>query len=328
MSARIAIAGVSERDIDLLLLEEFQSSLSFQEWFVAQVLGQSSHIGRCVATRRSVTQFTGESDLEIVFSDIAGAQTRLLIENKVNAGLQPLQAERYHLRGEAYRTRGDCAAYHTVIVAPARYFGALETMKGFGSRITYEQVLEWFLKADSLGERRHYKAALLRSAIDKGTLGYQPEEDAPTTDFWRAYWLFARNYASELEMKEPTSKPSGSSFIYFRPPALPRGVEICHKFTRGYVDLQLSSMGNRLNEVHAVLAPHFCMDMRLVQAAKSAAIRLVVPVLDANNPVAEQLSAVRACLDAAKQLLGWFLEHQEIWLLHTGARHGAATGRP
>lgn len=33
MVARISIAGVSERDIDLLVLEEFQSSPSFVTWF-------------------------------------------------------------------------------------------------------------------------------------------------------------------------------------------------------------------------------------------------------------------------------------------------------
>ena len=33
----IAIAGVSERDIDLLLLEEFIASPDFASWFVAQI---------------------------------------------------------------------------------------------------------------------------------------------------------------------------------------------------------------------------------------------------------------------------------------------------
>lgn len=247
----------------------------------------------------------------------------------MNAGLQPQQAERYQLRGDSYIARGDCAAYHTVIVAPARYFADSNTTKGFGSRITYEQILHWFLEAESLGNRRHYKAALLRSAIDKGTLGYQPEEDAPTTDFWCAYWLSACDYAPELELKEPGPKPSGSDYIYFQPPSLPRGVEICHKFRRGYVDLQLSGMGKRLNEVRAILGPHFGPDMQLTQTAKSAAVRLEVPVLTADLPVADQLSEARAGLDAAKRFLVWFLEHQDIWLAHiSSAQQGAPADAP
>jgi hypothetical protein len=210
--------------------------------------------------------------------------------------------------------RGLCALYHTIIIAPARYFGAAGSIKGFDSRITYEKILHWFLHAEALGERRHYKAALLRSAIDKGMLGYQPEEDAPTTDFWRAYWLLARDHAPELEMKEPSSKPSGSGFIYFRPPSLPKGVDICHKFNRGYIDLHLGGMGQRLNEVNAVLGSHFEPDMRLAQAAKSAAIRLLVPTLDASVPLAGQLSEAQLGLDAARRLLKWFLNHQGVWL--------------
>lgn len=209
MSSKIAIAGVSERDIDLLLLEEFQSSTSFQEWFVTQILGASTCLGRCVAAERSVTHSTGESDLEITFSDASESLTRIMIENKVNAGLQHQQAARYHERGDFHIASNQCVACHIVIVAPAHYFGSPDATKGFGSRITYEQILAWFLNATELGERRKYKVALLKSAIDKGTLGYQPEEDALATCSWRDYWRLARDYAPELEMKQPGIKPSG-----------------------------------------------------------------------------------------------------------------------
>jgi hypothetical protein len=311
MISCIKIAGVSERDIDLLLLEEFQSSVPFQDWFVSLALERKPDLGRCIEAHRSVTQSTGESDLEVVFADGAGVKTRLLIENKVNAGLQPQQAERYRLRGENYRASGACANYHTIIVAPERYFGNGANTKGFDSRITYESILEWFLQAEALGARREYKVALLRSALDKGTLGYQPEEDAPTTDFWRAYWSYARDHAPELEMRPPSSKPSGSAFIYFRPPSLPRQIGICHKFRRGQVDLQLGGMGRRLNEVHAVLGRHLDPDMSLAGAAKSAAIRLSVPVLSIEAPFADQLEKVRIGLDAANRLLRWFMAHGE-----------------
>ncbi len=69
MSTDLNISGVSERDVDLLLLEEFLSSLAFQEWFVAQALGPDVRLGRLVEAKRSVTDSTGESDLEVAFSD-------------------------------------------------------------------------------------------------------------------------------------------------------------------------------------------------------------------------------------------------------------------
>ncbi|MDZ4819295.1 MAG: hypothetical protein SGJ20_10015 [Planctomycetota bacterium] len=248
-----------------------------------------------------------------------------MIENKVGAGLEPLQAERYRVRGDSYIADGHCAAYHTVIVAPARYFSEAGGHKGFDSRVTYEQILQWFLGDQSLGERRHYKAALLRSAIDKATIGYQPEEDAPTTKFWLAYWGHATKFASRLEMRKPNLKPSGSGFIYFRPPSLPRGVEICHKFNRGFVDLQLNGMGMRLNEVNTILGPHFDSDMQLIQAAKSAAIRLQVPILKASVAVEAQELNVRAGLDAAMRLLIWFLGNRDVWLSHVASAHQSAS---
>lgn len=274
MTGRIAIAGVSERDMDLLLLEEFQSSHGFQQWFIGKVLGNDARLGELIFAQRSITQSTGESDLEIAFADSSGGTVRFLIENKVNAGFQPQQAERYRKRGDSYVTRKDSSLCHTVIIAPSRYFGGRESTKGFDMRITYEDVHDWFAEAAELGERRKYKLALIQSAIDKGTLGYQPIDDMPVTDFWRAYWLFAREHAAELEMKEPLSKPSRSSFIYFRPPSLPRGTELCHKFSKGHVDLQINGFGNRLNELHRLLGPHLRQDMTPKQAGKSAAIRL------------------------------------------------------
>src|SRR5688572_22073219 len=93
----ISIAGVSERDIDLLLLEEFHSSPTFQAWFVAQILGGGAVTGELVSARRSVTQSTGESDVEVAFKCDDGREVRFLIENKLNVGFQPLQAERYRM---------------------------------------------------------------------------------------------------------------------------------------------------------------------------------------------------------------------------------------
>lgn len=65
----ISVAGVSERDIDLWLLEEVQSETSSAEWLVEEALGTTIDLGECVGARRSVTHFTGESDLEIDYED-------------------------------------------------------------------------------------------------------------------------------------------------------------------------------------------------------------------------------------------------------------------
>jgi hypothetical protein len=301
----LAIAGVSERDMDLLLLEELVSSTEFQHWFLTQCLGEVPEQLRCLEVGRSIRHVTGESDLEILCELAGGAKHCLLVENKVGAGFQEAQAARYVQRAESYVKAGRAAAFSTVLVAPQRYFGADAGSRGFDSRISYEQIRDWYLAQSGLGARARYKVQLLNCAIEKGTLGYQPVEDAPTTSFWRDYWLLATAEAPELEMPEPANKPSGSTFIYFRPSIVKRGTSICHKFTRGFVDLQLAGMGARLNEVRIAQAKWIASDMHVVQAGKSAAIRLLVPKLDPAETITSQSESVRVGLRAAMRLLDW-----------------------
>lgn len=311
----IAISGVSERDIDLMLLEEFRASPSFRSWFVAQTLGSGWKVRDCVHAERSVTHSTGESDLEIDLA-VKGTQViRFMIENKVNAGLQPQQAQRYLERGREYLKNGTCSAFHTIIVAPSRYFGESSISKGFEYRVTYEQILDWFRQATELGERRHYKIALLSSAIDKGTLGYQPEEDASVTTFWQEYWQLALARAPHLEMKKPDVKPSGSGFVLFsHPRGFSRNANIVHKLKFGYVDLQLRGLGNQLNAARSNFRGVLEDGMSIEQAAKSAAIRIQVPKVRADHGISNQYEQVCAGIDTAERLRVWYLKHQNKWL--------------
>ena len=315
MTSQIAIAGVSERDIDLMLLEEFLSSPSFGSWFVSNALNHDASIGECIGAKRSVTDSIGESDLEIDFQGPNGSINRLMIENKVTAGLQPHQAERYSKRGQARVAGRQITTFYTVIVAPSRYFGESETNKGFDYRLTYERILEWFRANPEIGSRRNYKLALLQSAIDKGTLGYQPEIDQPTTEFWKGYWELSKNRANQLEMREPDKKPSGSGFVHFRPPSLPRGVDVVHKLNHGCVDLHFRGMGKHLNQVESAVQSFLEDGMTVTPAGKSAAIRLVVPVLRPGRPLSEQIELACNGIDAAERLRLWYLRNASRWTL-------------
>lgn len=306
------ISGVSERDIDLLLLEEFLSSETFQHWF-AQQITENAELVRLRQARRSVTQSTGESDLEIGFVRSDGTEWRVLIENKVTAGFQPQQAERYQARARNYLTQGLCSAVTTVLVAPERYFGGSKAPKRFDAQVTYEAIREWFEQQLGLGARRHYKMKLLSSAIEKGTMGYQAVEDRPVTDFWHAYWRLMQDIAPELEMREPPAKPAGAGFVSFRPHALPRGVKICHKLPHGHVDLEFSGMADNLATLKTQFGTYLEPDMRLSRASKSGAIRIRVPVVSTGAGFAEQEKSVAEGQQAAKRLLAWFSQHRHSW---------------
>ena len=141
MTDYIKISGVSERDTDLLFLEEFTSSPDFVDFFLNRI-GLSGKGLSFLEASRSVTDSTGESDLEVTLKGIDDKKFVLLLENKVNAGFQPKQAERYRARGTTYANHGKISGFTTVLLAPARYFDGEK--KGFDHRVDYEAVRDWF----------------------------------------------------------------------------------------------------------------------------------------------------------------------------------------
>lgn len=300
----LSVGGLAERDLDLLLLEEFASSPGFLRWFLGRV-NLAAKKPRLLRAARSVAHSIGESDLEI-FVEQSGYITAILIENKITAAFQNRQAERYRRRGAAYVRNDRCHAFVTVLVAPEAYFGAdPDDRKGFDAVVTYESIRQQFLDV-GLGARLAYKLNLLDGAIVKARVGYRLEEDPPVTDFWRAYWRLATEVAPELEMPEPGPRPAKSGFIYFTPSDLPRGVHIVHKTRHGNVDLQFYRMGKRLPEMRERFCAHLEHNMVLERAGGSAVIRLRVPQLSISTDLREQVHDATAGLKAASDLLAWY----------------------
>lgn len=299
----IPISGICERDIDLLLLEEFIASFDFLQWFVGQISKSSIEVECLLNAQRSVTQSNGESDLEITLQDSDGNQVCLLIENKVNASLQPQQAERYRERGQIYLVNEHCTKFCTVLVAPERYFNGATDSKEFDTRVTYEAIRSWFTNHQNIGDRGRYKELLLTGAIEKGTLGYQAIADAAVSDFWQGYWRLAQKFAPELEMRRPEAKPASSNFIYFHPSSLPKGIDIVHKLPHGNVDLQFQKMGERLGELKSQFDNYIDSDISFAKAGKSGSVRLKVQTINVAVDFTQQQENILRGLEAAKRLL-------------------------
>jgi len=318
METQVSVSSVSERDIDLLLLEEFVASKEFGSWFVCEACSDTAQLEKCVFARRSVTQSIGESDLELTFLHPDGRCLLVMVENKVTAAFQARQADRYRQRGKGYVESGQCDHFLTILTAPEAYFGPSKCCKGFDGRVSYESILRWFQSAGDLGERLSYKTALLQAAITKSSLGYQPVEDSVTTLFWKGYWQLVRHHASELRMREPGAKPSGSTFVYFEPAGLVTGATIVHKLTgtkgasTGFVDLQLPGLGKDVLALDNALQHLLEKGMSIVQVSKSAAIRLVVPSVDPNRDTDSQTQAMKDGVFAARRLVNWFQSNANI----------------
>jgi hypothetical protein len=118
LNEAIRVSGVCERDLDLLLLEELYSSPAFRS-FVSNTAGFPELAEESLTSVfRSVTHSSGESDLELYLELADGQRAVLLIENKIDASLQPAQAERYKQRAGACVASGDVDTARTLLVAP------------------------------------------------------------------------------------------------------------------------------------------------------------------------------------------------------------------
>lgn len=299
-------ASVCERDIDLLLLEEFVASLAFLQWFSGRVAVAPTKVEKLLEVQRSVIRSNGESDIEVLLQNSNCDTACLLIENKINALFQPQQAERYRSGGQDYQNKGKCGCFQTILVAPERYFSSDTALEGFDARVTYEEIKDWFTHQSWMGARQRYKVALLTAAIEKGVVGYQPIGDDSVTSFWYQYWQLSQAKTPALRMKEPVLKPAGAGFVLFKPSSLPSGVDLIHKLPHGNVDLQFSGMGHQLDQLQEQFGRLIDADMRFEKASKSACIRLQVPPVDTTREFDPQREASILGLDAATRLLRWY----------------------
>jgi hypothetical protein len=113
-------------------------------------------------------------------------------------------------------------------------------------------------------------------------------------------------------MEKPSAKPSRSGWIYFR---RPRGFSesdakrsvIVYKASRGQVDLQFGNMSP--GHLSAVTSGLLDPDMTVVKAAKSASVRLSVPMIDFGSRDECQEDHIRAGLAQAERLRRFFIDH-------------------
>jgi hypothetical protein len=304
---QLILSGVSERDIDFVLLEELFASSDFAQWFLSRLgIAATSSV---VTIAHSVSTSTGESDIELTLQ-LDGQTHIVLIENKIDAILQPLQAERYRERAERYVRDGQCAYCHTALVAPKVYVGKDPQSLGFDSVVTYEAIRKWLRARRSQGRRAKFKSILIERALHRGSAGWRLVPDETATEFWRRYWELTKVLAPELRMPRPGIKPATSAFIYFRPIALPKDVRLVHKMPYGNVDLQFAGMAKEIKALQNRYAPLLEPGMEIVPASKSAAVRIAVPEIDLASPFPASEQAVREGIWAARLLLLWFKKTQ------------------
>src|SRR5262249_7297733 len=132
--------SIQEFFIDLLLEEEFTVDPAFLQAFV-DACHSPFLVKAAERVSHSVSDKNGEADLVVIVAverpNGETAKLALLIEDKITAGFQPGQAERYRKRGEDGLSEGRWDSYVTVLVAPSAY---IPHAHGFDTAISLEQI--------------------------------------------------------------------------------------------------------------------------------------------------------------------------------------------
>jgi hypothetical protein len=295
---------VSEKDIDLLLLEELTVSRPFGLWFARQGGLEVSGWAELLGAWHSVSDSTlGESDLLAVWREPGGDRVALLIEDKIDACAQPEQGARYRLRGQQGIDEGDWDSFETCMVAPARYLDSSTDAREYGATISYEDVREFLGMDPHADERARYRASVLLSAIEQQRRGYSPEIDEYVSRFWISFWQASLDRCPRLAMSEPGPKPAGAGWIWVRPPELGRRRSIGFKLLLGIVDLQIDGAVDQAERIDRICVDTLRGEVRAFRTGKSASLRVEVDPVDVTQDFESQLASVESAFDGANRLL-------------------------
>jgi len=221
----LEFSKIKERDTNLLFLEEFYSSKGFVEWFFGQLKKKEAAIDvpndynliKCVNSYHPPSE-NGETDIYLSFKKNNGEKLKILIENKIDAELQPEQDERYKERAKKLNEENNTTAY-TVVFAPEKYFSSHSSL-AFDYTFSYECILKALkdtLNNDS--QRTEFKIRMLEEAIKKKENSSVKVIDQDVTEFCKCYRDFANaddNYKI-LSMKDPGQRSTRSTTINFHP---------------------------------------------------------------------------------------------------------------
>ncbi len=309
----LTIARKYERDIDLLLAEEFAVSPSFATWFLEQTHAFKGLQARVIDVGVSRSDTTGESDLVVIFEDQDSCRRFALhIEDKIDAPLQPEQEARYRLRAQAAIQKGQYSAFEVVLCSPKAYPLTHAESSGFDSCVHYETISERLKSQSEKDARSAYRAQFVSTAARRCSNTWGQTDDPVTNSFWQSAYEIAAREFPDLEMKEPRFT-KGQTWVTFRPqgmPTQPRRIYIDCKGAFGQVDLKFSACLARLFApmVAAVLEK----DMYVQQTGKAVAIRIKVPSFEVCEPNDAALTKVRAAFCACVRLIRFYRQNRML----------------
>jgi hypothetical protein len=280
-----------------LLLEELKCNKKFTDWFLERSLGIKDDYTVEGAWHSITHSGFGESDLVFKIR-IRDEVILFLIENKIDSGFMPDQAQRYRKRGSFHLEEGECTSYRTLLFAPESY---IQNNKDFDHYLKYEDFRDWLLSDEDMGERGKFKAEILTIAIERLRRDTAIINEK-TTKFKWDYYNYINKHYPYLKMNRPANQmPKRTGFIRFQPPDIGLGKNeyLIHK-KRGDVDLQLTR-----DNVEPQYVASLQNGMEIVKTGKSHSIRIKTTPVDIEEDFAKQFPAIEEAIKKVVILYDW-----------------------
>ena len=296
------LESVTERDVDLLILEELSVSEKFRKMLSTLTFGETVYSTYIGAWHSVGSDNLGETDLLFIFEAMNGLETAILIENKIDAAPMPEQGRRYRQRGEEGIKNGLWEDFKTCIMAPIKYLGSVKDSGSYDANISYEKIYDYFASKGNNDIRSAYKAKVLLEGIEKNRRGYQPIENERVTTFVKQYFEYANEKYPALKMQKAKSRQAGSSWIEFYPDVLPPGKEVtlAHQLTNGEVKLLFKERVKDLEIIRTKYQSSLSGRMSIKKAGQSAAILMKVAKI---SPLEKNFDEVKEIIDSALDCL-------------------------
>ncbi len=297
---KCTFSDVSERDMDLLFLEEFVCSTEFLNIFLLKVHLVGATV--CEVEQSKVDVEWGESDITIIVEK-EGKRYGLLIEDKIDAKAMDNQSGRYVERGKRGVLNRDYDEFFVFIVAPQEYLNVNQEAKKYPNQIKYEECLEYFRsKTDN---RSIFKAQQIDQAIHKQKHGYQVIENTAVTVFWSEYVKYQKEHHPKLNLNYSNeSKGAKSTWVSFN--TNDTRIKIFHKSEKGYVDLEFAGLGEKTAQLKELFAKTvgklWDNGLTVCQTGKSAVLRIKVEEINFKTPFDNSIEKVEAALVAVERL--------------------------
>ncbi len=297
---KCTFSDVSERDMDLMFMEEFVTSQEFLDIFLSKIALSGAKVVEIEQSKTDVE--LGESDITIIVEK-DDKRYGLLIEDKIDAIAQENQADRYFKRGDIGRNKGDYDEFFVFIVAPQKYLETDNEAKKYPKQVSYEECLEYF--SAKIDNRSLFKKQQIEQAITKQKHGYIVIENETITRFWQEYVAYQKAHHPKLNLQY-NGEPKGPRSVWVTFHTSDPRIKIIHKSEKGYVDLEFAGLGEKTAELKELLVETvgklWDNGLSVEQTGKSAVLRIKCTEIDFRKQFEEAKTGVEKAFNEVERL--------------------------